>query len=256
MSIVEQNVLAAICIGMVIAFMGMAKNAKLKALIFSLPISITTALVATGAHVTSLHVIGLLLLCLFLWMVYVLHIRGVHIIAAGVIAAAAYVGLGYLLVRQVEVSFWWAVALYLSAWVAFMLLYDHRRQVSTAVPKSKVHPLAKVGIVSVLAYVLISMKGYLVGVVVTFPFAAVFAVVEGRKTLVTLASLFCQNSIAILAFFVTVYMLQNHPVAVKVGGGWSVYVCILWLVQNASVVMRFVVRNRVAPTIPVEEEAV
>lgn len=229
---IEQNILSALCIGAIIAAMGMVKNARIKALIFSLPISITTALIATGATVSAANVIGLFFLCLFLWVVYGLYKKGAPILLADAIGAAAYVAVGYMVTNFVQVPFYVACFMYILVWGSFTLWYLRqplRREVSI---KSTVHPAMKLTTVSTLAFVLLTLKNYLVGIVVTFPFAAVFAVVESRRGLYALAATFCQNSIAILVFFIAVYALQDLAIPLKLAFGWGVYALALWAVAQ------------------------
>lgn len=48
MSDLVQNIIAALIIGLIIAVMAVIKNIQIKALVYSLPIPITAALIATG----------------------------------------------------------------------------------------------------------------------------------------------------------------------------------------------------------------
>jgi hypothetical protein len=227
MTLIEQNILSAISIGLIIAVMASIKNSQLKATIYSLPIPITIAIIATGVKVNITNVVGLFLITLFLWFVWFLHERGLNISASDVIAAVCYVIVGYAGVKYVKLSFYTGVSVYLVTWLTFILVYRNRVVPERKRTNSKIKPATKGVVVTLLAYVLFSLKNYLAGIIVTFPFSGVFAVIESKHMLETLAGVFTRNSIAILMMFVTIHALVGTNVGVKLIAGWAVYLVVL-----------------------------
>lgn len=226
------NLISALAIGLVIFTMSILKVGHLKALVYSLPIPITVALVATNGHVNTSNIIGLFILCGFLWMVYWLVNHKTTIYIADSISSVAYILIGYVAITYIRAPFALSAFAYLIAWLAFISFYKH---VSDKKVKSsaKVMPIVKLPIVTILAYALLSLKSYLAGVVVTFPFSGVFAVVESRHSLKTLAAVFTRNSIAILGLFVTMFYLDHMQLGIRIIVGWVVYLVILRIVTKA-----------------------
>jgi len=230
MSVFEQNVVSAIAIGLIIAVMAYIKNSHLKALVYSLPIPITIALIATGGKVNTTNIVGLFLLTLFLWFVWLLNEQGVNIFVADVVAAFSYVLVGYVAIQHIKIPFYLGVFIYFVIWICFVTLYRNRVAIEKKKQDPKINPGIKGVIVTILAYLLLSLKTYLSGIIVTFPFSGVFAVIEGKHILETLASVFSRNSIAILMMFITIYGLEKINLGLKISAGWIVYLIILKLV--------------------------
>jgi len=230
MTLIEQNILSAISIGLIIAVMASIKNSQLKATVYSLPIPITIALIATGGKVNITNIVGLFLITLFLWLVWILHERGLGIYASDVIAAVCYVAVGYAGVKYIKLPFYAGVFIYLVAWLVFILAYRNRVVSEKTRVSSKINPAVKGAIVTILAYILFSLKKYLAGIIVTFPFSGVFAVIESKHMLETLAGVFTRNSIAILMMFVTIYALGETNLVLRLAAGWAVYLVALKLV--------------------------
>ncbi len=225
------NLVSAVAIGLIIFIMSLLKAGYLKALVYSLPIPITIALVATDGHVNATNVIGLFILSIFLWAVHWLVKRGTNIYVADVIASVAYIIVGYLAVTYIHISFFASVLVYMGAWLVFVILYRHSTEGKMKVAPA-VKPIIKLPVVTTLAYILLSLKSYLAGIVVTFPFSGVFAVVESRHTLKTLAAVFTRNSIAILGLFVMMFYLDAMNLGVRILIGWVAYLAILWIVTR------------------------
>jgi hypothetical protein len=227
MNAIAQDILSAFIIGLVISAMALVKNTRLKALIYTLPIPITVTYIGTGGNVGTHHVIGLFLVNVFLWGVYVLSVWKINIFLSDVIAALAYTGAGYLVINFIELPFRWTALVYAVLWLTFVLFYQNRDQKEEPQSTSKVKPTIKFTIVSIVAYVLLSLKNYLSGIVVTFPFSGVFAVVEGRHMLKQLAATFTRNSIAILAMFMVLYVLRHLNMGIGISIGWLAYLAVL-----------------------------
>lgn len=222
------NIISAAAIGLIIFTMSLLKRGHLKALVYSLPIPITIALVATNGHVNETNVIGLIILCLFLWATYWQVNRSVNIYLADILASIGYVAIGYIAISYIKASFLAASLVYLITWLLFILFYRHEAEKKTELP-AKIQPILKLPVVTLLAFVLLSLKSHLAGIVVTFPFSGVFAVVESRRTLRTLAAVFTRNSIAILALFLAMYYLDSINFGLRILAGWLVYLGVLMI---------------------------
>lgn len=227
------NLVSAAAIGTIIFVMSLLKSGYLKALVYSLPIPITIALVATNGRINTSNVIGLALLTLFLWSVYWLVKRRMNIYLADIAASALYIGLGYGAIKLIHIPFIISVIIYLLVWIIFTVTHKHRNEQSIKLV-SKLPPLTKLPIVTALAFLLLSLKNLLAGVVVTFPYSGVFAVVESRSTLLTLAATFTRNSIAILAMFITMFYLNSLVLGIRIALGWIVYVVVLISVSKVA----------------------
>jgi len=229
---------SAISIGIIIGLMATIQDKHRRSTIYSLPIPISVALIATGGTVDSTHIIGLVLINSFLWFVYVVFPRLIpNIFLADILGALLYVGLGYFAITYIPLSFWHAVLGYTLLWILAIILMS-RLKISDKPQKAtkSVSPFKKASVTTLLSFVLFSAKSALQGAVVTFPFSGVFAVVEGRSHLGTLAQTFTRNSLAILALFITVYLLHNHaPFWLQLSTGWAVYLFVLGVLKSLSV---------------------
>lgn len=224
------NILSALAIGIIISIMAAVKSPRLKAFIYSLPIPITIALFATGGHVNTTHIVGLVMVTGFLWLVYGLTRRGVNVYAADVVAAGLYVAAGLFTTKMASIPFIIAAGAFAAFWLLFVIIYRTPRT-HDPVNTSKIKPIVKLPVVSAFAYVLLSLKSFLsAGVIVTFPFSGVFAVIESRHTLRTLAATFTHNSIAILVFFIVIHSMDSSHIVLKIIVGWAVYLLILRIV--------------------------
>lgn len=99
--------------------------------------------------------------------------------------------------------------------------------------KQQTNLLLKGIIVFGVAFLLLSAKDLLSGVMVTFPFSGVFAVVEMKKDLKILAFEFTKNSIAILLFFISLAILM--PIVgfyLSIALSWVVYAISFWIIKK------------------------
>ena len=227
MNDIALNAISAATIGGVIVAMAATRNSVAKAIIYGLPVPVTVLLIATGGVVTSHHIIGLFLLNLFLWSVWFTYQRWHNIYLSDALGAATYGVLGYGLITFVEVSFFAIVAAFAVSWLLFALLY-RERLVDTASKSGPAIPLTlKFAVTASLAFVMLSMKSLFGGVIVTFPFAGVFAVIEGEKILKIIAVSFTQNSLALLLLFVAIRASDGQPLGLRIAFGWAVYLLVL-----------------------------
>lgn len=231
------NISSAISIGIIIGLMSAIGDARLKATVYSLPIPITIALIATHGKITGISVIGLALLCGFLWLVYFLYEKlHMNIIIADILAAILYIGIGYISVKQIKLSFTLLASIFIVFW-AFIIYKLHG---SIGSEKSKIKPrlspYTKGAITTFLSLILFSLKDALSSIVVTFPFSGVFAVVETKNNLGLLARVFTRNSLAILGLFISIQVLkQSVSLFASLIVGWVVYFIVLKMVEKISV---------------------
>jgi hypothetical protein len=231
------NLLSAVSIGIIIGLMARVHDARTKALIYSLPIPITIALIATNGIVTTSNIIGLALICGFIYLTYILHtIMRLHIIVSDVASAAAYIGIGYLLIKTFHISFLTSVITYLVLWLIGMFLLRNHQVVENPRHPSAISPLTKTGVTTVVGFIMFSLKNVLSGIVVTFPYSGVFAVIETRSNLQIMSRIIFRNSAAILGLFVTLFLLQDRlSLVFRLLIAWIIFIGILNLVQRLKV---------------------
>lgn len=235
------NGISAITIGGVIVAMSATRNSVAKAIIYGLPVPITVLFITTGAVVTPHHIFGLFLLNLFLWTVWFAYQRWHNIYLADALGAVVYVVLGYGLIGFVQVSFTAIASAFFMAWLVFAMRY--RARLVDATPRSgPAIPLGlKFAVTASLAFGLLSLKSLFGGLIVTFPFAGVFAVIEGEKMLKIMAVTFGQNSLALLLLFVAIRASDGQALGVRIALGWAVYLVVLaalnWLFARPKAVV-------------------
>lgn len=234
MNVLLFNLVMAVAIAVIITAISIIKNPILKTIVYSLPIPITLALIATQQGVEGSHIFGLFLLVGFLWLVHWLRKARVNVFVADIISALIYVVLGYVFVQMDSWGrdlFILLSIMYPLFWAGYMLLRRNRNEDMPATA-DKVSVATKGFLVFVIASLLLTMKDLLKGVVVTFPFSGVFAVIEMRGKLHTLAAEFTKNSIAIWAFFMIVYIaMPTFSIYTAIVLGWTGYLVTLKMVH-------------------------
>ncbi|MBI3626984.1 hypothetical protein HY224_02985 [Candidatus Uhrbacteria bacterium] len=86
------------------------------------------------------------------------------------------------------------------------ILFDKRNIKEVTGRKVPINIAAKGVLIFIAASLLLTLKDAFNGVVVTFPYAGVFVVIEMRDELETLAREYTRNSMAVLIFFIIVYL--------------------------------------------------
>jgi hypothetical protein len=218
-------------IAIVITFMSKIQNGKLKAVIYSLPLPISLSLLAIGTQVESNHITGLILLAGFLWSTYFLYVKcHQSILMSDVISAVIYIIIGYATKETSRIDFWWMFFAYSILWFIFLNFYHPKQEFGT---KSSTNIIIKGSTVFITSFVLLSLKSFLSGFIVTFPYSGIFAVKESKDTLYSLAAEFTKNSIAILIFFATIKIsFEKLGLPISIGLGWIIYLPTLWIVQR------------------------
>lgn len=231
------NLVSALAIGGVITGLAAIREVRLKALLYVLPIPISIGLIATHGHVSGANIIGLGLIWGFLLLTWYLIDRlRLPVLLADVLASVAYVIIGYGLIRLVRLPFWALTCLFVIMW-ALLTMYYHRHLTAEKVPKpSALPPILKGSGASAIAFVLFTLKDLLAGVVVTFPFNGVFAVIEVRRHLEQFVRSVIRNSLAIGALFVSMYYLQSRlSFAINLLMGWIAFTIVLTIVNRIAV---------------------
>ena len=218
-------------IALVIVLIASVKDNRLKAFIYSLPFPITAALFATKISINSSHIVGLLLLNLFLWSVFYLYKKlKISIIFSDFLCSIGYVVLGFIFVKLFTIGFWEASSLYFIVWMIFIIRY---RQIREKSKRNKLPLTIKGTTVFLIALILLYLKSFLSGVVVTFPFSGVFAVWEVREAINTLAGEFTKNSLAILVFFIAIKIFSQYTgYYSSIGLGWLFYIPLIFGLQK------------------------
>lgn len=231
------NLFSALAIGIVIAAMASVHNVRTKALLYVMPIPISIGLIATHGVVTASNLLGLLLIWVFLFVCWQLSDKHhVHIIFADVVAALLYIFLGYWLVRWIDWPFHYVIILFVVFWVAAILwLRSHPSSEKPHQP-SPIPPIVKGTAAGLISFAIFGLKHLLAGIVVTFPYNGVFAVIEARHQLEIFIRAVIRNTIAIAALFITMYYVGPHVIEVlSFVLGWAAFGVTLWAVQRISV---------------------
>ncbi|MCF0096114.1 hypothetical protein [Micromonospora sp. MH99] len=233
------------------------RSIRLRALVYSLPLPMTLALVSTPYGVGGAQVLGVLGLNLFFVTVAVTHqrLRWPILLADGA-GIAVYVALSTGLLA-VDIPFEAALAATLVLWLAAMLLL--RRRARTRVTPAAVAgeadaavggpgavggagsdagsgaetsaggrpdglpALLKLLVIFVGAILTALLGAVLRGMVVTFPYSGVLVAVEARRQLFEFSGHFARNSLALVGFLTAYHYLQDVSSAVALGTGWAAF---------------------------------
>jgi hypothetical protein len=234
MSELTINLISALAVSGIITSMGKVHSQKLKAILYTLPIPITIALIGSDSIATSLTILGLMLTGGFLWGCYLLHIRyGMRILYVDVLLSVLYVAAAYFLAQSVEASFWMLLSVYALLWIMLLVLFKKATFKYRAQPPVETKTWFKAVAVFVIAFVLFSAHQYLAAFIVTFPYNGVFAVYENRMGLLPQAALFTRNSIALAAYFIANYLVGEQSTdVVRYGVSWLAFGVVLVLANR------------------------
>ncbi|RAO04083.1 hypothetical protein [Micromonospora noduli] len=209
------------------------RSVRLRALVYSLPLPMTLALVTTEYRVDGAQMLGVLGLNLFFVTVAVTHQRWRWpILLADVAGIAVYVALSAGLLA-VDIPFEMAVAVTLVLWLAAILWLRRRaRQRGTSVEEAaavaETRPdglpvLLKLVVIFVGAVLTALLGAVLRGMVVTFPYSGVLVAVEARRQLVEFSRHFARNSLGLVGFLAAYHYLQDVSSAAALGAGWAAF---------------------------------
>ncbi|MET8282390.1 hypothetical protein [Micromonospora sp. NPDC005174] len=235
------------------------RSIRLRALVYSLPLPMTLALVSTPYGVGGAQVLGVLGLNLFFVTVAVTHqrLRWPILLADGA-GIAVYVALSAGLLA-VDIPFEAALAATLVLWLAAMLLLRHRARTRVASDAGEADAAAAGGgdavaagptavddagsgaetptggrsdglpallkllVIFVGAILTAVLGAVLRGMVVTFPYSGVLVAVEARRQLFEFSWHFSRNSLALVGFLTAYHYLQDVSSAVALGAGWAAF---------------------------------
>ena len=226
--------ISALAIGVVICGMALVPSAKAKALLYVLPIPISIGIIATHGKITSSHLIGLFLVWVFLRLTrFLADTLKLHILLADATAALSYVLSGYLTAQYIHLPFAAVACMFVTAW-ACCIVWIRAHPIKDPKPKSStVPPAAKGAIASIVSFFIYSVQHALAGIVVTFPYNGIFAVVETRRYLTSFSRAVICNTLALAALFTTMYYLQTQlSLALNLVAGWIAFVLVLLAVRR------------------------
>lgn len=216
---------SALAIAVVVWSISMLRSVPLRALVYSLPVPMSLALVGSGVTVDGIQLVGVVLLVLFFAIVAALHLRlRWPILLADATAAIACAAAGWALPRGlplvpalIGVVVLWLLALAVApnATTEPVAMAPARR----SVPQSG----ATLAGVTVTALAVLALGDQLAGLVVTFPYAGVLVAVEVRHQLTAFTWQFARTAIALVAFLTGYALLQDHGVAPALIAGWLAF---------------------------------
>jgi hypothetical protein len=231
------NLISALAIGLVIFGLAILPSIRAKALLYVFPIPISIGLIATHGKITASNLMGVMLVWMFMWMVKTLVTRGrFNIIVADIVAALSYIALGYALVNFVHLQFWVVLSIFVLLWATLVSwMHAHPLRDKPFKP-STLSPIAKGGIAAVVSYGIYSVQHILAGIVVTFPYNGIFAVVEAQQHLAPFSRAVIRNTIALGAMFTSMYFLQaDLSLALNLIVGWISFGIVVFFAQRISV---------------------
>lgn len=199
-----------------------------KALLTTLPIPFSVAVLALGEPVGASNVLGLALIFLYFLEVRWLHYRlSVPIVPAIVLSILTYVVLGALLARTLPDTgpvFWLAAGGLWLFGVLLLLKIPYRAEPGQ---RSPLPVYVKLPIIASIVLFLVAAKGLLQGFVTVFPMVSIVAAYEARYSLWTMG-----RQVPVL-FFAMVPMMAAIRLAQTPLGigpallvGWLVFLCL------------------------------
>ncbi|MCT7367270.1 hypothetical protein [Mycolicibacterium llatzerense] len=227
------TVAAITVVGFFVWFVGLVPNIRFRAVAYTLPIPMTTMLLAGRVAVSADHVYGVVLLVLFFYVVACLaRWPAVNRVGRSLIAGVLYVLVSAALIKLPDPQFWFAAAAYIVFWAFLHVMISKclPDMANDAVDRSKVVSYGLRGqiwraILIALSCVVVYLCAPLMGgFVVTFPFAGVLVATELEPAdTFEFAENFRFTSIALLAFFCAIFAAQSHALSfgVTVLVGWG-----------------------------------
>ncbi|MEU8008746.1 hypothetical protein AB0B74_08975 [Micromonospora parva] len=219
------------------------RSVRLRALVYSLPLPMTLALLSTDYRVGGAQLLGVLGLNLFFVTVAVTYHRlRWPILLADAAGIAVYVALSAGLLAVV-VPFEAALVGTLVLWSGAMLLHRRARP-SVAAADAPAAPaderaavaetsdggrpdglpaLLKLVVIFVGAILTALLGAVLRGMVVTFPYSGVLVAVEARHQLREFSRHFARNSLALVGFLTAYHYLQDVSSVVALAAGWAAF---------------------------------
>jgi hypothetical protein len=204
------------------------RSVRVRALVYSLPLPMTLALVTTGHRVDGPQLLGVVGLNLFFVTVAVTHRRlRWPILAADLAGVAVYVALSAG-VLAVPVPFEAALAGTVALWALTQALLRRR---AAGAPPPEPADARRDGLAAPVKLVVIFVGALLTGLlgellrgmVVTFPYAGVLVAVEARRQLAEFSRHFARNSLALVGFLTAHHYLRDTSPALALAAGWAAF---------------------------------
>ncbi|MEV4118400.1 hypothetical protein [Micromonospora sp. NPDC049645] len=225
------TVAGVLLVTVVVWAVSLIRSVRLRALVYSLPLPMTLALVSTGHRVEGAQLLGVLGLNLFFVVVTVTHHRlRWPILLADAAGIAAYVAFSAGLL-VVPVPFEPALLGTVALWLLAMVV-SHRRRAEPTGPSSRALAVgrqrelrAPVKLLIILTGALLTgLLGHLLrAMVVTFPYSGVLVAIETRRDLVAFTGHFARNSLALVGFLTAYHYCQDLSPGAGLGAGWAAY---------------------------------
>lgn len=202
---------------------------KWKALILSLPIPSTLAVLSLGSPINATNVLALVVLFIYTHGVRLLHQKlCLPIIPAIVLSALGYCLIGSVIVKilpDTDVTFWIASAGVLCLAVLFYIILPHRDEPGH---RSPLPIWIKLPIIVVVVLFLVIVKNILQGFMTLFPMVGVVASYEARHSLWTIG-----RQIPVIMLTMTPMLIVCRLTQQSIGLGfslalaWAVFLIIL-----------------------------
>ncbi len=202
---------------------------KWKALLLSLPIPFTLAILAVGRPVDATNALGFVLLLVFTHCVRVLHQElRVPIIAAIVLSALLYGTLGWLLAGLLppsDAAFWSAMAFILVLGIALLRFLPARREPGH---RSPLPVWVKLPLIAAVVLLLVLLKSGLRGFTTAAPMVGVVAAYEMRHSLWTACRQIPLLMISMTPMLILCRLTSAElGIAGALGLGWIGTLCVL-----------------------------
>jgi hypothetical protein len=211
---------SALLIAAVVVAVRLIPSVRLKAAVYSLPIPMTLALLASGAPVDARHLLGVVLLVLFFAVVTVLHLRlGLHILLADAVAVAAYLLIALPLTGLGGLPFAPVLAAVCALWAVVGL----RRPPPSGTEPPRRPSLANAALVVGAALLIAPLAGVLQAFVVTFPYSGVLVAVETRRTLPAFTRQFARAALALVAFLAAFHLAAPLGTGGALAAAWAAH---------------------------------
>ncbi len=201
-----------------------------KALLLSLPIPFTLAVLAVGRPLDATNVYALILLLGFTHGVRCLHaIIKMPIVASIGLAAGAYLLAGILLRRLLpsdDTTFWTAAAITLTLALVLFVLTPSRTEPGH---RSPLPPILKIPIIVAVVLLLVILKRQLGGFMTMFPMVGIIAAYEARHCLWTISRQIPVVILSATPMMIAIRLAQPvFGLGPALAIGWAVLLLLLW----------------------------
>ncbi|GAB7038180.1 MULTISPECIES: hypothetical protein [Catenuloplanes] len=214
------TIASALLIAAVVVAVRLVPSMRWKAVVYSLPLPMTLALLASGGPVDARHLIGVVLLVLFFVLASTLHHRaGLHILLADALAIAAYLLVAWPLTTLGDLPFAPVLAAVCLLWAATGL----RRPPPTPATPPRRPTVPQVALVVAVALAIAQFAGVLQAFVVTFPYSGVLVVIETRRSLPAFTRQFTRASLALVAFLAAFHLTTPLGTAWALTAAWTAH---------------------------------